>query len=564
MNSLAQQVFGLSTRPECGSPEYTEWLTHSSFVRFLQRLPSLGRIPLCASIPNAVIYGVLVPRRKVTPPKVDDLLKWKYVPFSSWNISVSGGKCPKVELLPPLSDTGSNTLERGEWIILRRDFGGRQDAQSYFELSQKVSHVLDLHYVKEREAFCRFDTSGDLEEVVSVTRNPSKDVWGEEYVVTMARSALDEYMTLTKQALVLLYDSTRHGTAESTGWEDGAETCQGYEPEIFHRMVDIPGDASYIRGFQIVRTKISRRQLLKLHDPCDSRSRRYATFETYDWKHDRVCQCSCDPKYLGNYFVKSDLPYDTSPVFFRPEVLTRYKADPDKYRLQDRQISCPGIWSLQTYDINEAGQVHTYLKCLGHLPYEEQRYWREFNEAPKEEISRRAFRTDFAGEWDDEYDALRNLKAVLRELDAEQATWWKLRDPSLVDVLNYPVTASTKEWKDEIEALHKLIVEGFDVKGLRSCLTDLGEGIDKKKRSLDLLEEILRHRRTDEEAKEVIKPFRDLNKIRNEICAHASGDNAKRSRADILERHRTLPEHFRCLCGNCDKMIRMLRDILVQ
>jgi hypothetical protein len=58
-----------------------------------------------------------------------------------------------------------------------------------------------------------------------------------------------------------------------------------------------------------------------------------------------------------------------SPVFFRSEVLIRYKSDPEKYELHDRSIYCRGAWSLRTYDMNDAGPVHTYLGYLRELPY---------------------------------------------------------------------------------------------------------------------------------------------------------------------------------------------------
>jgi len=72
-----------------------------------------------------------------------------------------------------------------------------------------------------------------------------------------------------------------------------------------------------------------------------------------------ITEISCNPTCLANYFTKSDLPFEISPAFFRPEVLLRYKSDPDKYELTIRSISCRDAWYLQTYDINDAGQVHT-------------------------------------------------------------------------------------------------------------------------------------------------------------------------------------------------------------
>ncbi|WP_446808486.1 hypothetical protein ACH50O_14495 [Methylomonas sp. 2BW1-5-20] len=98
--------------------------------------------------------------------------------------------------------------------------------------------------------------------------------------------------------------------------------------------------------------------------------------------------------------MSSDLPFATSPAFFRPEVLLKYKADPDKYQIESRSIHCRGGWFLKSFDINEAGQVHAYLCDLSHLPYAEQLYWKSFNEPPKAGISTRAYRSDFLAQWD--------------------------------------------------------------------------------------------------------------------------------------------------------------------
>ena len=107
----------------------------------------------------------------------------------------------------------------------------------------------------------------------------------------------------------------------------------------------------------------------------------------HDWKNKVVKEISSAPGATANYFTQSDLPFELSPAFFRPEVLSKYKADSEKYQLHERTISCRGTWSLQSYDINEAGQVHTYLVYLRHLPYEEQLHWKAHNEAPKGTIS---------------------------------------------------------------------------------------------------------------------------------------------------------------------------------
>ncbi len=130
------------------------------------------------------------------------------------------------------------------------------------------------------------------------------------------------------------------------------------------------------------------------------------------------------PQYaVANYFTASDLPFEMSPAFFRPDVLLKYKGDSEKYRLEDRSITCRNAWHLETYDINDAGQVHTYLIYLQRLPYDEQLYWKSYNEKPKSSISKRAFTTDFEGNWYNEYDALASLKEFAFELDHERVPW---------------------------------------------------------------------------------------------------------------------------------------------
>ena len=76
--------------------------------------------------------------------------------------------------------------------------------------------------------------------------------------------------------------------------------------------------------------------------------------------------------------IWSDLPRRFGQPSSRPQVLLKYKADSDKYALEEA-VSCRGAWHLQVFDINEADQVHTYLKYLGDLPYGEQLHWKQYS-----------------------------------------------------------------------------------------------------------------------------------------------------------------------------------------
>jgi hypothetical protein len=278
-----------------------------------------------------------------------------------------------------------------------------------------------------------------------------------------------------------------------------------------------------------------------------------------------VAEITCDPKSLANYFVESDLPYEITPAFFRPEVLLKYKSQPDKYEVRDRSIACRNAWHLKTYDINEAGQVHTYLTYLGSLPYEEQLYWKSFNEAPKAPISERALTTDFKGEVFVEYDPLASLKQILRRLGETEAPWWHFRSRRLIEQVNYPVTPSVDEWANDLLALDKLLIEGFDEAWLREKARELGRSPDVRLRALKLLEECLIGLGFEEEhAKEIMTPFHEVHNLRSKMKSHFGGEEARKMRAEILVAHGTFRKHFEVLCTKCDGSVRKIAKVFGQ
>ena len=241
----------------------------------------------------------------------------------------------------------------------------------------------------------------------------------------------------------------------------------------------------------------------------DVSTKQYASFKIIDGRNRRLVETSCGPDHIVNYFTKSDLPWEISPAFFRPEVLHKYKQDLEKYTVRDRSISCRGAWYLETYDINnETGQVHTYIGYLAALPYEEQLYWKSFNEWPKGSISERAHQTDILGEFSTEDDPLAELKAMAQSLDRDPPAWWQIRGEEVVEEVLPPATDSIKEWGDAILAFDQLMVEGFLTRGLRTAISAKGGAYEKDWQSLKLLEVVLSHMgHTEEEAKQLVSPL---------------------------------------------------------
>ena len=145
---------------------------------------------------------------------MDDLLNWSCRPDETWGVSISNSS---VELAPPLDQPGSKALEHGEQLVFTRRLEGRIGRTSYVEALQKFTHIFGLHYLPERDAYCRIDKHGAIA-LIRIVSVPSKDEWGGGRYVTFDRRLLDEYMFLTNTSLVRLFDFTR--TQGFGGWSD--------------------------------------------------------------------------------------------------------------------------------------------------------------------------------------------------------------------------------------------------------------------------------------------------------------------------------------------------------
>src|SRR6266478_1987706 len=561
------RLIHISTTPS-DKAAFESWLNMDDAVAFLKDNTHQNEFIVYASTECMFIHAVLAPSASLNPPNVDDLMQWGHNPYSSWGISVSfsGGKPGSVSIVEPLDHTGSKTLDGGEQLVFGRDFEGRVGNKTYYEVLQKFTHLFGLHFLESRSAYCRLDKHGDIEDVIRIIDVPAR---GTEYggtIITFKRNVLDEYIVLTDSTIVRMFDVTRYRHHNFSGWSDSHEVQSTKEPDLFYRSHVEPGHASYMRGCQIVSSLTPKEAILRRHHNWgeDEEEKQYASFIALDWKNTVVQEISCAPGSTANYFTKSDLPFETSPVFFRPEVLSKYKADSEKYRLEDRSITCRGAWHLQTYDINEAGQVHTYIVYLRNLPYEEQLYWKAYNEQPKGTISKRAYKSDFEASWDQEYDPLSSLKGALHEWSATRVPWWTLRSEKLPHQVHYPVTASPDEWASEILHLDQLVVEGFEVKWLRDMAEKLGRTPDAKVGSLILIEEcLIGAGHAEDDARKIVASLKTAHHLRTKLKGHASSVEAiTKIRKETLAEHGSYKQHFRVLAEEVDQSIRVVENAL--
>jgi hypothetical protein len=552
----------LSTAPE-SKEKFDAWIELKDSVSFLRDNAKREDLIVVLSSNSAFMHAIVVPKSNVTPPDVEDLMSWNLDPCSSWRIEVnySGDPARAISIAEPMSGMGCKSLQNGEKLVFARFLGGRQGEKNYYEILQKFAHLFDLHFLPERNAYCRLDKRGDVEDIVRIIEIPGKGGrWGTS-VVTLNREVLGDYLAITDSVLVIAFDFTRVQPRGFGGWQEVGKKERFAEDDLFFRSHVESGHASYMRGVHVVRSETPKEAVIQKFGYSVDEHREYASFIAWDFKNKVLREISTAPAAIANYFTKSDLPFETSPAFFRPEVLLKYKSDSEKYRLEDRSISCRNAWHLETYDINEAGQVHTYLIYLQRLPYEEQLYWKSYNEKPKAPISKRAFTTDFEGDWYTEYEPLASLKEVLLELDHADVSWWTLRSGDLPSRVHYPVTTSPDEWADEILELDQMLVEGFETKWLRKKAIELGRSPDPKFQSLKIVEEcLIALGWKDEVAREVMAPMHRLHELRSKLKGHASGDEAMAIRKHVLAEFGGYGKHFRALCADCDEGIRTIAE----
>ena len=213
----------------------------------------------------------------------------------------------------------------------------------------------------------------------------------------------------------------------------------------------------------------------------------------------------------------------------------------------ERDVSCRAVWHLEAIDVNEAGQVHAYIRYLRRLPYTEQLHWLSFNEHPKASISKRAVINDFEGQFVTFMEPLGKVLSVVRRWNNEKVAWWTLRDEKLLERVNTPLTDSRDEWAEAFMDLAKLVVEGFVMKSIRRKLDSVQVLYDKEDKTIALLEKLLNKGSTLGEIKQLVG-LRTVQQLRSKAKGHVAGSDADQLAYDAIMEHETFANHFRHVC----------------
>lgn len=556
---LAAEIKRLD-EPPSAPDEFAKWIEAGSHLYFLKTNALTDELVIYASGEYSFIYAAIAPTDRLGEIDRDALLHWDGTPYSSAASYVYGGNRDDVWVERSAAARGS-PFDCFSKLIFGRTFEGWPGSdRTYFEISQEYAHVCGIHWRPEQRAYCRYDTCGDLEHVVSVAARSAAatDPW----CISFAWEPLEEYLAATNSTLIRRFDFTLLYREHFSKWPDGPDDIIEESDTFFFRQKIIPGTAAYTTGVQLIAPRRSRNDIFNVlrggHE-----SGMYADFIAQDWRNKRITRISTDPEKTTNYFDAhaNSLPFELSPAFFRPEVILKYKGDKDKYTVGERDISCRSAWHLEAFDVNDAGQVFAYICYLRNLPYAEQLYWQSFNEAPKAGISERAITNDFRGDFTDITDPLQDLLSIVRSWNDAGVAWWKLRDPRLLDHVATPLTSSRSEWADAFLDLAKLVVEGFEVAELRSRLDGLAISYTKDDKSISLLEK-LKNASDQSVDQQKLDGLRAVQRIRTLLKGHTGGSDADLLEREALTEHETYANHYRHTCTILAGEMRMIAAVL--
>ena len=560
-SQLVERIKRLDELPE-NETEYANWIKAEGHLALLRDNAEQDELVIYASgvYPlHTSIRSVVVDENSISPLDKDDLLRWCVHPnasLASYDYEI-GKQDIWIERDQYL--LGCETLESARQLVFSHHFDGLQEKDSsYFEILQEYAHLNEIHWRPERGAYCRFDKHGEFDHIVSITSG-KRGV----RLASFKREPLELYLATSNSVLIRIFNFQLWRQGNTDRWSDGDEKRVIENDSLFYLQKVIDGYAGYSRGVQIICPSRLKAQIFSSFRKKRSgqEETEYVEFIAQDWRNERITKISTDPAATTDYFHDHDnsLPYKYSPAFFKPEVLQKYKADSDKYTVNERDIYCRGGWMLSSYDVNEAEQVHTYISDLQALPHQEQLYWLSFNEEPKAKISERAFRNDFEGEWADP-SPLEDVVSIARRWAESDCTWWKLREEALLERVHIPRTSNRDEWADAFGLLANLIIEGFQVKAIRTRLEKMSITFDTQEKSLALLEKFLIGcRKLDYGQKlEGLKMVQLIRSIGS--SAHPRGSMASDLANNALEELGTYSAHFESVCRTVKHELELIEE----
>ncbi len=408
-----------------------------------------------------------------------------------------------------------------EPLVIWRTFHGMRPDQ--LELTQEFRLFHNLFHEPSKKRYLIFDGNGDESEAAR---------YGDDWIEVKTRLLL-KFIAAKQLALGIYVESFRHCVPSLA--ELGIEELRTIDDGDLHHfpLAIVPDDFGLNKEFKTASLIVGGKKYV-LPGPVPAYDEKepetYTEFIIGSDEDGKPVSHTCDPGALANYFgANPGAPNFLTPVFFRPEVLAKYYADPGKYSVEDGYLRCGSLWGLRM-DNDHNDHVVVWLGDLGgDLVESERTYWRSFNIPPEGKgISTTNYKRAFAAQFADPVRPDLAFKQKLRSFRKvfNKAHGWDFYLPLHADDEHFLTSLrmlakdNQAEFDLQLLALTKVLIDSLNEKAIAKGLTTLApndKGITKVAKYLEAngASDFMEH----------IKFLRALQELRSKSAAHRKGSS---------------------------------------
>lgn len=247
----------------------------------------------------------------------------------------------------------------------------------------------------------------------------------------------------------------------------------------------------------------------------------------YDEDEDETVYYTCNEKELANFFgANPEAPHFLTPVYFKLQVLERYKNDSRNYTITDSTITFLSEWSIP-FNVNKENIVSVWLGDLGRIPYDEQQYWKAYNIPPKSGMDQKFIDRQLRNKWTDASRIESKLVPTLNKLNAIISEKYgdvifkvlSDADKEIYNTFMLPTNYSMPEYQSFLLKLCKLVSESINTSLIKKSMEeDFDENV---KGSVLQLGMFLEYIGIDKERK-ISSSIKKVQDSRNKLAGHSA------------------------------------------
>ena len=419
------------------------------------------------------------------------------------------------------------SVDEVEPIIVEREYNGLADAE--VEVVEEFRLAFNLYH--DRKNSCLYDLENDCR-VVSI----------DEGCIKVDQKYLRIFLALKNKALVLFEDNRIFFDDEQI-YSDISKSNRTSLEELgsdYRIKLSVCDARKYSVDYKFFSMLYGKAIVF----PCSLEGsgiwpydgeKRYVEFKIGRDSNCKDLYYTCNPEKLGNFLVNNpNIPDYLTPVFFRKEVLDKYRKD-DRYSLEKGILRFGTIWALYIDNERDDDLVSAYLGDLGRdLPsYEEQQHWASCNVVCEAKISDTKFQRDMMAKFCNPVDTLSVFQSKYVEVNRESLNilGWSLylelseKDAYIFKDLYVPSKNSQSDFDNAVLLLTKLLCDALNVVDIKAELIRLNPNLQtESKGSIYYLTELFKAKGLSN-YDDAITALKNIQELRSSGTGHLKGKN---------------------------------------